>query len=239
MPVDSGHKTQLRVVPSAPGHIKDPLRPTQRGSLLPHVITPTKLADTSYNTLESLLVNKQYAFLKEKVSWCVGFVSDPVNCILNVDQLLVELCTSLYPEYRFLDLTRVFQTWSVYIYINVVCLLVFNVIMYMFLTLGNLCSKNLVQTLTYLCVNIHIKYSFPFFGSHNWNFGTLKYTQNNLFMGIVVTPVGRKLKCYKYFSSFSNVALVLLEVLFLLLKYPFVAEEGDVWEIQLLHFISV
>ena len=110
MPVDSSQKTQLRIVPSAPGHIKDPSRPTQRGSLQPNAITATKLADTSYNNLESLLVNKQYSFLKEKASWCVGFVGDPVNCILNVDQLLVELCTSLYPEYRFLDLTRVFQT---------------------------------------------------------------------------------------------------------------------------------
>ena len=109
MPVDGSQKTELRVVPNAPGHVKDPSRPTQKGSLTANTIVPTKLGDSSFHSLESLLTNKHYSHLKEKVSWCVGFVGDPANCVMSTDRLLVELCTSLYLNHRFLDILRVFQ----------------------------------------------------------------------------------------------------------------------------------
>lgn len=112
MPVDSSQTTQLRVVPNAPGHVKDPSRSTQKGSLLPNVVTATKLGDSSYHNLESLLTNKHYAHLKDKIRWCLDFVSDPINCVMSTDYLLVDLCTSLYSQHRFLDLLRVSHSSS-------------------------------------------------------------------------------------------------------------------------------
>jgi hypothetical protein len=106
MPVDSSQKTQLRIIPHSPGHIKDSHRSTQKGSLLPGTVVATKLGDASFHSLEGLLTNKHYVHLKEKIVWCVGFVSDPSNCVTSADRLLVDLCTSLYPQYRFLDLLR-------------------------------------------------------------------------------------------------------------------------------------
>ena len=107
--MDSSQTTKLRVVPNATGHVKDPTRNQQssRNQLISGLITPTKLGDQSFNSLESLLNNKHYAHLKDKVSYAVNFVSDSSNCIMNGVQLLVYLCISLYPDDRFLDVLRV------------------------------------------------------------------------------------------------------------------------------------
>ena len=110
MPVDSSQKTELRVVPNAPGHVKDPTRlQQQKSSGGGATITPTKLGDSGLHGLESLASNKHYSHLKDKISWCVGFVCDMSNSVMNTDRFLVELCTSLYPDCRFLDVLRVVQ----------------------------------------------------------------------------------------------------------------------------------
>ena len=107
--MDSSQATKLRVVPNAPGHVRDPARNQQspRNQHLVSLIVPTKLGDQSFNSLESLLNNKHYAHLKEKISYAVSFVTDSNNCIMNSIQLFVYLCTSLYPDNRFLDVLRV------------------------------------------------------------------------------------------------------------------------------------
>jgi hypothetical protein len=111
MPVDSAQKTWLRLLPSSPGHIKDPNRPTQRShAQQPHAIIATKLGDTTFHSLETLLTNKNYAHLKTKVAWCMEYVGDPGHCVLDTAQLLVDLCASHYPQYRFLDLLRTFSS---------------------------------------------------------------------------------------------------------------------------------
>ena len=108
MPVDSSQKTQLRLLPNAPGHVRDPNRPTQRGSTtIIYTVTATKLGDVNFHSLETLLSNRNYAHLKGKVQWCVEYVGDPVHCVLDIKKLLVDLCTGLYPQHRFLDLLRV------------------------------------------------------------------------------------------------------------------------------------
>ena len=113
MPVDSGHSTKLRVTPNSPGHVKDPARVHQSGrshhssSSSSTSVVPTKLGDQSYNSLESLLNNKHYVHLREQISYSVSFLNDMNNCVMNSVQLLVYLCTMLYPECRFLDVLRV------------------------------------------------------------------------------------------------------------------------------------
>ena len=112
MPVDTTQRTQLRTLPSSPGHIKDHNRPPPRSNtnnLPPNTIIPTKLADSSFHNLETLQTNKHYATYRERVVWCVEYVSNPVHCIMNTGELLVELCTEVYSQYRFLDLMRVLQ----------------------------------------------------------------------------------------------------------------------------------
>ena len=105
MPVDNG-QTKLRVIPNAPGHVKESAKSQQSSSTIS--VLPTKLGDHSCNSLESLLNNKQYVHLKEHISYSVSFVNDASNCVMNSATLLVYLCTTLYPESRFLDLSRVF-----------------------------------------------------------------------------------------------------------------------------------
>lgn len=108
MPVDSGQSTKLRVVPSAPGHVKDHFQAQNKDSKSSSsAIVPTKQGDQTYNSLESLLNNKQYSHLREQVSYTISFVNDTNNCVMNSVQLLVYLCNNLYPDCRFLDLLRV------------------------------------------------------------------------------------------------------------------------------------
>ncbi len=106
MPVDSTQTTQLRVTPNAPGHVKDPALHHQSGA---KGIVPTKLGDQTRGNLESLATNKHYAHVKEHVVYGLEFVDDFGHCIMNAQFLLVHLCTSLYPNSRFLDILRVIQ----------------------------------------------------------------------------------------------------------------------------------
>ena len=108
MPVDSSQSTQLRVVPNAPGHVRDPTRNQPSPNLLTTIV-PTKQGDQAFNCLESLLNNKHYAHLKEHISYSVSFVNNMNNNVMNSIQLLVHLCTSLYPDCRFLDVLRILQ----------------------------------------------------------------------------------------------------------------------------------
>jgi len=108
MPVDSNQSTQLRVVPNAPGHVKDPSR--NQANLNPaFAIIPTKQGDQACNYLESLLNNKQYTHLKEHILYSINFVNNMNNSVMNSIHLLVHLCTTLYPECRFLDVLRTLQ----------------------------------------------------------------------------------------------------------------------------------
>ena len=105
MPVDSRQTTLLRVVPNAPGHIKD--LPRQQN---PTGIGATKQGHQTSAALEALLTDKHYAALREHATYAVNFVNNPSNCIVNCNYLLVYLSTILYPERRYLDLLRVLQT---------------------------------------------------------------------------------------------------------------------------------
>ena len=111
MPVDLSQSTQLRVVPSAPGHVKDPIRtaPNTTGVAIPAPIVPTKLGDQCCNSLESLMSNKHYAHLKDHAIYAVSFVGDVSNCVMNANQLLVHLSSTLYPDLRYLDQLRMLQ----------------------------------------------------------------------------------------------------------------------------------
>lgn len=107
MPVDRAQTTKLRVVPTDAGHIRDSPKFQQGGhTQLSHVL-PTKLGEQTYASLESLLNNKHYSHLKEKILYAVSFINNSTNSVMNSTQLLVFLCTSLYPGCRFLDLIRV------------------------------------------------------------------------------------------------------------------------------------
>ena len=96
MPTDSSGQIQLRIVPNAAGHIKDS---DQLASTL-------KQNEQAYQSLESLLTNKGYSSLSKDVTVALSFISDPANCFMSSLQLLMILTTSLYPEFRFLDLIR-------------------------------------------------------------------------------------------------------------------------------------
>ncbi len=108
MPVDSSQTTKLRVTPSAPGHIKDPAHHQQAGNTV-RAIIPTKLGEQTHSNVESLVTNKHYSHLKEHVLFGLGFVDNPVNCVMNTSYLLVHMSTSLYPDSRYLDILRVLQ----------------------------------------------------------------------------------------------------------------------------------
>lgn len=108
MPVDTSQSTLPRITPNAPGHIKDPLRSQPGANLL---ATPTKQADQVANSLEGLLNNKNYSHLKEYVSYSLVFLHDLNHSLLNCAELLVYLCTALYPNERFLDTLRILQAW--------------------------------------------------------------------------------------------------------------------------------
>ena len=107
MPVDRSQTTNLRVVPNDSGHIRDSPKYQQGGSAQLSHILPTKLGEQTYASLESLLNNKHYSHLKEQVSYAVSFINDSTKSIMSSPQLLVFLCTSLFPDCRFLDLLRV------------------------------------------------------------------------------------------------------------------------------------
>ena len=106
MPVDTSQSTLLRITPSAAGHIKDPIR-SQPGANL--VATPTKQAEQVSNSLEGLLTNKNYSHLKEYISYSVVFLHDMNHNLMNTTELLVYLCTALFPDERFLDMLRILQ----------------------------------------------------------------------------------------------------------------------------------
>ena len=98
MPVDASHTTQLRLTPNAPGHIKEHSK---------FGIVPTKQAEQTYASLESLLSNKQYAKLKEHVHGAFLFMNDCKKTLMNLMDLFIHLVASLYTEYRSLDLLRI------------------------------------------------------------------------------------------------------------------------------------
>ena len=104
MPVDGRQTTLLRVIPNAPGHVKDPPR-QQTGS----PASATKQGNNTCATLEAVLSDKHYASLREHATYAVNFVNNPSNCIMNCTYLLVYLSTVLYPEARYLDQLRVLQ----------------------------------------------------------------------------------------------------------------------------------
>ena len=101
MPVDSSQTTQLRLHPESPGHIKDTANTLPLGA-----IVPTKMCEQSYNSLEQLLSNKQYTAWKELAVYSVSFINDSNNTLVNAVDLLVHLCTALFPEHRYLDILR-------------------------------------------------------------------------------------------------------------------------------------
>lgn len=106
MPVDSSQSTLLRITPNAAGHIKDPNRNLLAATLQ---AAPTKQAEQMANSLEGLLTNKNYSQLKEFISYSLVFLHDMNHSLMNSAELLVYLCTVLYPEERFLDALRVLQ----------------------------------------------------------------------------------------------------------------------------------
>ena len=106
MPVDSSQTTQLRLHPESPGHIKDTANTLPLGA-----IVPTKMCEQSYNSLEQLLSNKQYTAWKELAVYSVSFINDSNNTLVNAVDLLVHLCTALFPEHRYLDILRTVAMW--------------------------------------------------------------------------------------------------------------------------------
>lgn len=98
MPVDASHTTQLRLTPNAPGHIKEHSKVG---------VVPTKQAEQTYTSLESLFNNKQYAKLKEHVHSAFMFMNDSNKTLMDVMDLFIHLVASLYTEYRSLDLLRI------------------------------------------------------------------------------------------------------------------------------------
>ncbi len=111
MPVDQSQTTQLRVVPNAPGHVRDTLK-GQTGTPSTPLFsskTPTKQAEQTLNSLESLITNKNYQHLKEHVIYSLDFLKDPSHCIMDSTKLLMHLCTALYDSHRFLDLMKVLE----------------------------------------------------------------------------------------------------------------------------------
>ena len=109
IPVNASHTSQLRVIPNAPGHVKDITRNSHGSVVTGLAITATKQGDQMCSSLESLMTNKHYSHIKDQVSYAVAFVNNPSYCIMSCNELLVYLCTSLYPNYRYLDLLRVLQ----------------------------------------------------------------------------------------------------------------------------------
>lgn len=107
MPINSSHVAQLRVVPNAPGFINDPVRPASTSVSSPVAIAATKQAEIAMSNLEHLMTNKNYACLREHVIFSLGFIRDASHGVMDCNQLLVQLCTDMYPSYRFLDLLRV------------------------------------------------------------------------------------------------------------------------------------
>ena len=101
MPVDSSQTTQLRLQPEALGHIKDIPR-----SPATVAIVPTKMGEQSYSSLEQLLSNKQYTAWKEVAAYSVSFINDANNTLVNAVDLLVHLCTAMFPDHRYLDVLR-------------------------------------------------------------------------------------------------------------------------------------
>lgn len=101
MPVDSSQTTQLRLHPESPGHIKDIAKIPPLGA-----VVPTKMGEQSYSSLEQLLSNKQYTVWKELSAYSVSFINDSNNSLVNAVDLLVHLCTALFPEHRYLDILR-------------------------------------------------------------------------------------------------------------------------------------
>ena len=106
MPVDTSQSTLPRITPNAPGHIKDHTRGHIAAN---HLATPTKLAEQVANSLEGLLTNKNYSHLKEYISYSVVYLHDTNHNLMNSPELLVYLCTALYPDERFLDTLRILQ----------------------------------------------------------------------------------------------------------------------------------
>ena len=107
MPVDSSQATQLRVIPNAPGHIKDPIKPTSPSISASLPIAHTKQGESAYTNLEHLMTNKNYSHLREHVIFTLDYLKDTTHNVMSCSQLLVHLCTAMYPDCRFLDLLRV------------------------------------------------------------------------------------------------------------------------------------
>lgn len=107
MPLDSSQSTILRVVPHAPGHVKDPLRYQPGTSAL---VSATKQADQACAGLESLLSNKSYLNRRDYVTYSLEFVNDLQYTLLNTNELLVYLVSNMYPNECCLDALRVLQT---------------------------------------------------------------------------------------------------------------------------------
>lgn len=107
MPLDTSQAVSLRMVPNAPGHVKDPSR-QQPGNFA--IALATKQADQACAGLESLLNNKSYINLKDYISFCLGMINDPTCTVMNVTELFVYLLINLYPSIKCLDSIRVLQT---------------------------------------------------------------------------------------------------------------------------------
>ena len=100
--MDSIHKTIMRVLPNAPGHIKTPRH--QSSSVL-----PTKQADQAHGSLEALLGNKNYIPYKEHILYSLEFIDDSRFSLFDTLQLLMYLIVNLYCNERSLDVLRVIK----------------------------------------------------------------------------------------------------------------------------------
>lgn len=107
MPLDSSQSVHPRLMPNAPGHIKDPLRHTPGFT---SVAMATKQADQASASLESLLSNKSYVHLRDYVSYSLDMINDLKSNLMNIPDLFVYLVINLYPLERSLDALRVAQT---------------------------------------------------------------------------------------------------------------------------------
>jgi len=107
MPVDLSGAVQLRLVPNAPGHVKEGSHRTTNSTTVPvYSILPTKQNELALQTLDAMLTNKEYSSLTSSVTTSVNFACNPANPLTSCVQLLTVLAAALYPEYRFLDLLR-------------------------------------------------------------------------------------------------------------------------------------
>lgn len=90
----------LRRSAHAPGHLGEGGR--RRSSSSSRGPNPSQSAMQALATLESLRSNKSYAEQRHLVEFCIGFITNPANCIRDASTMLHQMLQKLYPNVPYL-----------------------------------------------------------------------------------------------------------------------------------------